>query len=288
MNYNLRSKLSKNQFVVTVELDPPKGPVGHKALAAANSLSQNIDAVNVADSPMANMKMSPIALAHLIQEKINLETIFHLTCRDRNVIGLQSELLGAAALGVQNLLILTGDNPKYGDHPDAKGVFETDSVGLVGIANSLNNGLDYVGNQLNEKTDFFIGVAVNPGADDLNGEIHRFSQKIKAGANFAQTQPTYDLEKIVKFLEMTKQFKIPILIGLLPIKSYKMALYLNEKVPGISISKEIQGKIRLGGKQAGINLAREMLIELKKISDGVHIMPIGENSLVKEITRGII
>jgi len=257
-------------------------------LQAADLLAGSVDAVNIADSPMANMKMSPIALCHLIQENINLETIFHLTCRDRNIIGLQSELLGAAALGVQNLLILTGDDPKNGDHHNVKGVFELDSVGLVKIAATLNRGYDYMNNPLNEAANFFIGVAVNPAAKDLDKEIEKFEKKIKAGACFAQTQPVYDLDKISKFLERTRQFNIPILIGLLPIKSSKMARYLDEKVPGISISKEIQDRIKLKGREAGIEIAREMLIELKKIADGVHIMPIGDSNLVLEVVDGII
>ena len=192
---NLREKLAAHNFVVTVELDPPKTLNLDKILTEVNSANfrKIVDAVNVTDCPLAKLRMSPIALSHIIQEKIGLEAIFHITCRDRNLLGLQAELLGASALGVRNILALTGDPPEVGDYIMATGVFDVDSTGLVRMVNKLNNGYEHSGNELKDKTDFFVGIAVNPTAQDLTKEIKRFEEKVSAGANFIQTQPIYDI-----------------------------------------------------------------------------------------------
>ena len=192
---NLREKLAANKFVVTVELDPPKTLNLERILTEVNSTNfrKLVDAVNVTDCPLAKLRMSPIALSHIIQEKIGLEAIFHITCRDRNLLGLQAELLGASALGVKNILALTGDSPDMGDYVMATGVYDVDSIGLVKMVNKLNNGYEYGGDGLKDKTDFFIGIAVNPTAQDLTKEIKRFEEKVSAGANFIQTQPIYDI-----------------------------------------------------------------------------------------------
>ena len=169
----LKRKIEEGQFVITVELEPPKGLNTNWVLHYANQLKNKADAVNITDSPMANMRMSPIAIAHMVRRETGLDAIFHLTCRDRNVIGLQSELLGAAALGVKNILVLTGDDPKRGDHPNAKGVFEVDSLGLVEIASTLNRGYDLSGNALNGAPQFFIGVAADPCAPEIDREVEK-------------------------------------------------------------------------------------------------------------------
>ncbi len=280
----LQTKLANGQFTLTVELDPPKSADASKTISEAQQLKSRIDAVNIADCPMANLRMSPIALSHVIQADVGLETIFHLTCRDRNIIGLQAELLGAAALGVHNILALTGDHPQQGDHPQAKAVFETDSTGLIELSAKLNNGRDTMGNELGKGTSFFIGTAVNPGSDDLDKELEKLSAKIAAGARFVQTQPVYDLEIAKRFMEKVKDLPIYVLMGILPLKSHKMALYLHEKVPGITIPQAIMDRMAAGGKAAGLEIAAELVRGTKNIAHGVHIMPLNDIQTVVALT----
>lgn len=282
-NNNLRAALHANKFVVTVELDPPKGMNISKTIGEANLVSPKIAAVNIADSPMANMRMSSISLAHIIQRDTGIDTIFHLTCRDRNVIGLQSELLGAAALGVKNILALTGDTPARGDHPQARGIFEINSIGLIKIAKALNDGKDMMGNKLDMATNFHIGTTVNPGAQDLEKEIDKLAQKIAAGAQFVQTQPVYDLNIMENFIKRIESFKIPILAGVLPLKSYKMAKYLAKHVPGIDISQTILSRMESEERRGGIDIARKFLFEIGEMTQGTHIMPVGDANLVLQI-----
>lgn len=273
---NLQEKHQKGIFTYTVELDPPKSSSAEKTLQEAGLLKGYIDAINIADCPMANLRMSPIALSCLIQTHKQIETIFHLTCRDRNSIGLQSELLGAAALGVRNILTLTGDQPSRGDHPNAMPVFEMDSNGLLGLANTLNSGYDSMGNTLEQSTNFYIGAAGNPGADNLLDEREKLKYKIDKGAAFIQTQPVYDLTKAQKFIDIMAPLNIPIMLGLIPLKSFKMATYLHDKVPGISLSPTVLERMEKGGKQAGLEIAAETLEEIKNIANGVHIMPLND------------
>ena len=211
------AEIDKGRFVKTVEIDPPKGADLKQVLEGAQMLKQGgIDAINIADSPMARVRMSPVAIAHLVKEKVGIDSILHFTCRDRNLLGLQSELLGAAALGISNVLALTGDPPSIGDHPQATAVFDVNSEGLVRIISGLNRGQDMMGNQLATATNFAIGVAVNPAAEDLPKEIERLKNKIQAGAHFAQTQPIYDLELLERFLAAIDGIEIPILVGVFP------------------------------------------------------------------------
>lgn len=273
---SLREKHQAGQFTITVELDPPKSASVNKTIKEAAQLLDKVDAINIADCPMAKLRMSPIALAHLIKFRAQIDTIFHLTCRDRNILGLQAELLGAAALGVNNILTLTGDEPSRGDHPDAKPVFEVDSIGLLKIANTLNNGFDLAGNPLDESTNFYIGTTGNPGADDLDAEKAKIIRKIEAGANFIQTQPIYDLEKAKRFVDMVEPLGLPVMLGLIPLKSFKMATYLHTKVPGIFLTDDILNRMEKGGKEAGLEIALETLLAIKQIAHGVHIMPLND------------
>lgn len=273
---SLREKHQAGQFTITVELDPPKSASVNKTFKEAAQLLDKVDAINIADCPMAKLRMSPIALAHLIKFQAQIDTIFHLSCRDRNILGLQAELLGAAALGVNNILTLTGDEPSRGDHPDAKPVFEVDSIGLLKIANTLNNGFDLAGNPLDESTNFYIGTTGNPGADDLDAEKAKIIRKIEAGANFIQTQPIYDLEKAKRFVDMVEPLGLPVMLGLIPLKSFKMATYLHTKVPGISLTDDILNRMEKGGKEAGLEIALETLLAIKQIAHGVHIMPLND------------
>jgi len=281
--HGLKEKLQLGKFVTTVELEPPKGANPMPVLEKARLLKGYIDGVNIADSPMAKLRMSPIALAHVIQQDMGIEAIFHLTCRDRNVLGLQSELLGAAALGVKNILTLTGDDPKKGDHPNAGGVFEVDSTGLANIAKQLNMGLDLSGNELNSPTQFFIGGAANPGAEDITLEIKKLERKIEAGVQFVQTQPVFHIHQVERYLEKTHHLPIHVIFGILPLKSVKMAHYLQQNVPGIEISKDILKKMEAGGRQAGVENAQALIDQMKNFVQGVHLYPIGDLQVVYDV-----
>jgi 5,10-methylenetetrahydrofolate reductase len=281
---NIREKLASNKFVVTVELDPPKTLNLDKILREVDcdNFRKVIDAVNVTDCPLAKLRMSPIALSHIIQEKIGLEAIFHITCRDRNLLGLQAELLGASALGVKNILALTGDPPEVGDYTMAAGVYDVDSIGLVKMVNKLNNGYEYGGNQLKDKTDFFIGIAVNPTAQDLKKEIARFEEKVSAGANFIQTQPIYDIRLLEKFLKLTAHINIPKIIGIMPLKSYKMVEYLNNNLPGIFVPPGVKERMKGKDVEEGIKISRELIDKIRKFKEatGIHIFPLRDMNLV--------
>lgn len=281
---NLREKLAAHNFVVTVELDPPKTLNLDKILTEVNSANfrKIVDAVNVTDCPLAKLRMSPIALSHIIQEKIGLEAIFHITCRDRNLLGLQAELLGASALGVRNILALTGDPPEVGDYIMATGVFDVDSTGLVRMVNKLNNGYEHSGNELKDKTDFFVGIAVNPTAQDLTKEIKRFEEKVSAGANFIQTQPIYDIGLLERFLKLSAHINIPKIIGIMPLKSYKMVEYLNNNLPGIFIPPEVKERMKEKDVEEGVKISREFISKIGKFKEvaGIHIFPLRDMDLV--------
>ncbi|WP_434655695.1 methylenetetrahydrofolate reductase [Thermoanaerobacterium thermosaccharolyticum] len=283
---NLCQKLNNREFVVTVEMSTPKGADISNSIEEARKLYGIVDALNITDCPMANMRMSPIALAHLLQNHLNIETIFHLTCRDRNLIGLQAELLGAYALGVRNILALTGDDPKRGDVPQATGVYDVDSIGLIKIAKSLNNGFDYSGNRLESSTSFCIGTTANP--NDLSKEsIEKLKIKIENGASFIQTQPVYDEKILYRFLDAISKFGIPVLVGVLPLKSYKMAVNLNAKVPGIEIPVYILERLKNNGKGEGLKIAVEFINKIKNLVSGVHIMPLGRTDIVVDIINNV-
>ncbi len=286
---NLREKLASKKFVVTVELDPPKNLNLSKIISEVNedNFRKVVDAVNVTDCPMAKLRMGPIALSHIIQERIGLEAIFHITCRDRNLLGLQAELLGASALGVKNILALTGDPPEMGDYPMATGVYDIDSTGLVEMLNKLNSGYEYGGNEFKDKTDFFIGIAVNPTAQDLIKEINRFEGKISVGANFIQTQPIYDIGLLERFLKLTAHINIPKIIGIMPLKSYKMVQYLNNNLPGISIPPGVRERMRGKDVKEGIKISQELIGGICKFKEvaGIHIFPLQDMNLVCRLLK---
>lgn len=279
----LKDRIENSHFVITVELEPPKGINTDKVVNYSNQLRDRVDAINITDCPMANLRMSPIAIAHIIRTQANLDAIFHLTCRDRNIIGLQSELLGAAALGVKNILILTGDPPTVGDHPQSKGVFEVDSIGLVHIANTLKKGFDMSGSPLNEAPKFYIGVAANPCAKDMEREMEKLIEKIEKGANFIQTQPVFDMEAMEVFLNRTKPYNIPVIAGILPLKSYKMTKHIIDNIPGIEIPLWAEKRMEQGGRPEGVKMAMEILRDLRNMAHGAHIMPVGDARIVLEI-----
>ncbi len=273
---SLRDKFKK-KFIVTVEIDPPRGTAIEKEIRAVQSLREaGVDAVNISDSPMARVRLSPLPLAQIVKNRIGMDVILHFTCRDRNIIALQSDLLGAHALGVDTILALTGDPPSVGDYPYATAVFEITSQGLVQMMKTLNEGFDLAGNPIGEPTSFLIGVAVNPSSEDPSREVKKLEAKVEAGAHFAQTQPVFDLPVLERFLKLVSHLEIPLIVSLLPLYNYRHTEFLHNEVPGIEIPHPIRERMkRVGDKGAeeGVEIARELLSQLRGLVQGVSLMP---------------
>jgi methionine synthase / methylenetetrahydrofolate reductase(NADPH) len=285
---NWSRKLARGEFVVSVELDPPKGLNPTKILEGAALLRDvGVDCINIGDSPMARVRMSCIALALLIQSRVGLETIIHFTTRDRNLMALQSELLGAHALGIRHILALTGDPPRMGQYPNATGVWDVDSIGLVKVLKQLNQGVDWAGNSIGQPSTFQIACAVNPIAEDLELELDRFHQKIEAGANFAMSQPLYDMDQLMDFLNRVGRIPIPFILGVMPLQSHKHTEFLHNELPGVTIPDAVRERMRLAGErgiQEGILQAQEFLSAAQHHADGVYFMPsFGRYEMVAEL-----
>ncbi|MDQ3549076.1 MAG: bifunctional homocysteine S-methyltransferase/methylenetetrahydrofolate reductase [Chloroflexota bacterium] len=268
-------------FVVSVELDPPRGLNPEKMLAGARLLKEaGVDAVNVADSPMARVRMSALALCFLVQTEVGVETILHFTTRDRNLMGLQSDLLGAHALGVRNILALTGDPPSLGDYPNATAVYDIDSTGLARVLNSMNEGTDALGSPIGMQASFTIAVAVDPTREDLPQEADRLRRKIGGGADLVMTQPVYEMATWRDFLAIYEErhgpLTVPVMLGILPLQSHRHTEFLYNEVPGIRPTEVIRERMRLAGNQGrkvGVEVARELLLEARDEVHGVYIMP---------------
>lgn len=282
---SFKEKLNQGRFVITAELDPPRGADPSGVLRQAQALLDWVDAVNVADCPMAGLRMSPIAVAALVQEELKLEAVFHLTCRDRNLLGLQAELLGAWALGVHNILALTGDDPGRGDHPGATGVFDVSSAGLVRIAASLNQGQSVAGRRL-DGTDFLIGVVANPATTDQGAEIARLEEKVAAGAHFVQTQPVFDLRVAEVFARAVEHLAVPVLFGLLPLTGPAMARNITARVPGIVVPPSVIERLERD-PDSGPAIARAFLTEVASFAAGVHFFPMGHPERVVAVCRAM-
>ncbi len=266
------------EFVTTVEVSPPRGVDYSASLAGARLLeAAGADAIDISDNPTARLRMSSSALAHLVMRETSLATILHFTCRDRNLLGLQSELLGAAALNVTAILALTGDPSNVGDFPKATSVFDVTSVGLTEIINSLNHGKDHAGNDVGAPTRFRVGVAVNPLARDLDGEFQKFDEKLAAGADFAMTQPIYDVAQIKPFLDRMAALAFPVLVGVLLLRSHKNAEFLHNEVPGMTVPEHVRERMRGAQDQRGegIAIARDLLLELAATpgAAGAYLIP---------------
>jgi methylenetetrahydrofolate reductase (NADPH) len=283
---NLREKLSSGQFVVTAELSPPKGPDVTELLQKARLLKDHIDASNLTDNNRAIVCMSPLAAARLILNE-GLEPILQMTCRDRNRMAIQSDLLGAHALGVRNILSLTGDPVKVGDHADAKEVFDIDSLQLMKTAHELNRGFNLSNKEMNGKTDFLVGAAANPGAKDLVVELSKFQKKVENGAQFFQTQGVYEIESFQKFMAKVSAFSPKVIAGIILLKSAKMAHFLNEKVPGVFVPASFIGRLEKASDpmDEGVSIAAETIGHLQGVSHGVHLMCIGREDLIPEIIK---
>jgi len=282
---NLKARLDAGQFSITAEIEPPKGSNPQHAYEQATALKPYVNAVNITDAPMANLRMSSIALAHLLQTNCELETIFHFTCRDRNVIALQADLLGAAGLGANNVLMLTGDPPSRGDHPDAQGVFEVDVVELISLARNLNHGKS-LGKDLEDETDFTVIAAANPTANDLDVEKSKVYAKLEAGANLFQTQPVFSTEDVEQFQEVfDNEMPAPFLYGILPLRSAKMA---RNMAKWCNVPDDLIDDLETNGKQAGIDHAKHLIDDLKQLGvAGVHIYPLGKTEIVPEIVGSL-
>ena len=276
---NWAGRLARGEFVTTVEVLPPKGCDPDKTLDSIRLLKDaGVNAVNIPDGPRAQTRMSAQATALLVERQIGLETVLHYCCRDRNLLGMMSDLLGAAALGLRNLLLITGDPPKMGPYPDATAVFDIDSIGLTNMVNKLNHGLDLGNNPIGCPTSFCIGVGVNPGAINLDEEIKRFEYKVEAGAEFAITQPVFDVEQLRNFLKRIEHVRIPVVAGIWPLVSYRNAEFLHNEVPGVSVTPSIMERMRAAsdkGKEAardeGLQIARESLLEVRDLIQGVQV-----------------
>ena len=282
-------------FVVTAEVEPPRGVDASAAIEGARILkASGVDAINVTDNPMARLRMSSIAVAALIQRETGMDAIVQITTRDRNVLGLQSDLLGAAGLGLKALLCLGGDPLKIGDYPQAKQVSEVDVLGLLRIVKSLNNGSDLAGNAIGAPTVFAIGCAANPAAADIEVECSKLRAKIEAGAAFAQTQPVYDLGALERFLAREEARAIPLLVGLIPLRSLKQTMFFANEVPGVVVPEAIQQRMRRAAEQGadhekaeGLAIARELAAGIAASCRGIHIMPMGKYALVPEILAAL-
>ncbi|HEY7727514.1 MAG TPA: bifunctional homocysteine S-methyltransferase/methylenetetrahydrofolate reductase [Candidatus Eisenbacteria bacterium] len=289
----LARKLAGGSFVLSVEVDPPRGVRPRKMLEGAHYLRRvGIDVINVADSPMARVRMSSLALATMITHQVGIETILHFTCRDRNLMGIQSDLMGAHALGLRNILALTGDPPQIGDYPNATAVYDVDSVGLIRVLRQLNFGTDLAGNSIGEPTQFVIGCAVNPAAEDLDAELDRFRMKVEAGAEFAMTQPLYELPPLIRFLERIGAPRIPILLGLLPLQSHRHAEFLHNEVPGITIPDPARKAMREAGDrgiEAGVEMCRSLLAQARTYVEGAYLMPsFGRYEVVARVAEAVL
>jgi homocysteine S-methyltransferase len=285
-------KIERGEFVTSVEVLPPKGCDAAKTLEQIKLLkAAGVDGVNIPDGPRAQTRMSAQATAVLVEREIGIEAVLHYCCRDRNLLGMMSDLLGAAALGLRNLLLITGDPPKMGPYPDATAVFDIDSIGLTNMVNKLNNGLDLGDNPIGLPTAFCIGVGVNPGAINLDEEIKRFEYKVEAGAQYAITQPVFDTEQLQAFLKRIEHVRIPIVAGIWPLVSFRNAEFLHNEVPGVRVTPSILERMRIAsdkGKEAareeGLLIARESLIEVRDVIQGVQVSaPFGNVKYALEV-----
>jgi methionine synthase / methylenetetrahydrofolate reductase(NADPH) len=290
----LAKRLEEGHFVVFTELLSPHGVSVDKELEKARELYYyGVDCINIPDGPRASARMSAMALAMLIQRRVGIEAVLHYVCRDRNVIGIQSDLLGAYAMGIKNILAVTGDPPKLGNYPDATAVFDVDSIGLVNILNRLNHGLDIAGNPIGSPSGYFIGVGANPGAINQNEEFKKIYWKIDAGAEYIITQPVFDIKIFENFINETSKYNIPVIAGLWPLTSIRNAEFMNNEIHGCYVPDFIMKRLekyqdnKEESREEGIRIARDILFEIKDMIRGVQIsMPFGRVQTVFDLLEG--
>ena len=285
-------KITLGEFVTSVEVLPPKGCESQKTLDSIRLLKEaGVDGVNIPDGARAQSRMSAMATAVLVEQQIGIESVLHYCCRDRNLLGMMSDLLGAAALGLRNLLLITGDPPKMGPYPDATAVFDIDAIGLTNMVNKLNHGLDIGNNPIGQPTSFCLGVGVNPGAINLDEEIKRFEWKVEAGAQYAITQPVFDTDQLREFLKRIERCRVPIVAGIWPLVSFRNAEFLHNEVPGVRVTPSIMERMRAAsavskevGRDEGLKIARESLLEVRDLIQGVQVSaPFGNVKYALEV-----
>jgi methionine synthase I (cobalamin-dependent)/5,10-methylenetetrahydrofolate reductase len=293
----LGAKLAEGRFITTVEIVPPKGVDPTPMFEQVRQLkAAGVDAVNVPDGPRAQSRMGALLSAVMIEREVGLEAVVHYACRDRNLLGMLSDLLGASAAGVRNLLIVTGDPPKMGPYPEATAVFDIDSIGLTNLVSRLNRGLDPGGNPIGQPTRFVIGVGVNPAAPDFERELKRFAYKVEAGAEFAITQPVFDLAQLDRLLVHAESFRIPVVAGIWPLVSLRNAEFLANEVPGVSVPDAVVDRMRAAsahGKEEalaeGVRISREMLAAVADRVQGVQVSaPLGRVSVALEVLEAAV
>jgi 5,10-methylenetetrahydrofolate reductase len=281
-------KIRSGNFTVTTELTPPKGIDLAQFFAKADALKGLVDAINITESPRARMAAEPKSVGHLLQDR-GIEAIVQITARDRNRIAIQADLLGGYLLGIANFIFMTGDDPKNGDHPETKGVFDLTTIELLNAARSLRSGRDLSGNDLHGAPQMFLGSTINPGAPDFDRETENARRKIDAGSQFFQSQAIYDTGLLARFLDAAKLGDVPLLAGVIPLKSAKMGRWLNEKVPGIRVPAAILDEMERAGPDGeaakGVEIAARTVRELRNICNGVHLMAIGAEDRLPEILR---
>jgi len=282
---SFREKLLSGEFIVTSEVSPPKGTDITGMLRDASLLKDVVDAINVTDNQRAVMKMSPLAACALLHRQ-GYETIMHLACRDRNRLALQGDLLGASALGIKNILVMSGDHPIKGDHAGAKPVYDLDSVQLLGLIQKMNDGFDFSGNRLEGRTDFCTGAVTTTELNEVG--LMKLKKKFKMGAAFLQTQAVFDTNKFSEFKDKLDEIgsnKARIIAGVIPLRSEKSAQFLNKNIPGIKVPDDIINKMRFAKnpEAKGMEIAADLIDELQGMCGGVHIMPIGSHENTRKI-----
>jgi 5,10-methylenetetrahydrofolate reductase len=276
-------KLESGERVVTVEMSPPKGNDVSRVMEVADSIRGKVHAINVTDNQRAVMRMSPLALSTLLKA-YGHEPVMQICCRDRNRIALQSDLLGAYAMGIRNLCVMTGDHPRLGDHPSAKAVFDLDSVQLLALIKQLGEGKDFMGNPLEGHVDFTAGAVFNPYAEPMELQVIKLKKKIDAGARFIQTQPVFDMETVEKVMKYESETGVRFLVGITPLRSVGMAKFLSEKLLNTPIPQEIMKRLEVSTDEVeeGLDIAAHFVNRIRDFVKGIHIMPIGGEAKLKE------
>ena len=288
----LARKLEAGEFLVTVELDPPRGHNIEKLVQGAKLLKERgVEMVDINDGSLGRIRMSVLPTAVLVREATGLDIIMHFTCRDRNLMGIQADLLGAHAMGIRNILAIKGDPPRAGDYVNATAIFDVNAIGLIRIIQGMNGGLDATGNSIGEPTGFHVGAGLNPAAVDPDKELARLFRKVEAGARWAQTQPVYDLEVLDRFLSRAGRLPIPIIVGLLPLHSFRHAEFLHNEVPGITIPDAVRARMKEAGDRAlrqGIEMAQALLQQIRARYAGAYLMPsFGRYEVVAEVLEAL-
>jgi methionine synthase / methylenetetrahydrofolate reductase (NADH) len=284
----LGRKLEQRDFIITVELDPPRGHTVEKLIQGAKLLKERgVEIIDINDGSLGRVRMAVLSTAILVREATGLDINMHFTCRDRNLMGIQADLLGAHALGIRNILAMTGDPPRTGDYVNATAVFDVDAVGLMEVLRRMNEGQDATGNSIGEPTSFCYGAALDPGAPDQDREVERFHRKVAAGARWIQTQPVYDLDTLDRFLARAGGSPVPVLVGLLPLHSFRHAEFLHNEVPGITIPDDVRAGLKAAGEgalRAGVEMAQRLARDIRARYAGVYLMPsFGRFEVVAEV-----